>query len=115
LGLGAVGANPNVGTKGVLNINGGTAYINTITNGGSATSAISINGGVLVVSNSICTPAAAVPTFALTNAALHLQVNGVSIATNVLVTNLTANGMNVISLDSIQNVTNQTTLPLICY
>jgi hypothetical protein len=114
--LGFTGSNPNANTRGILNIvGGGTVCANLITNGGSATSAITMNGGTLIVTNRIGSPGAAIPAIAITNAMLGLKVNGANNTTNVVAANLIASGLNVLRIDAVENVEGNATIPLISY
>jgi hypothetical protein len=74
-----------------------------------------MNGGMFAVNNTVGTPLAAVSTIALTNVALHLQVSSSPIFTNVVATNFTAAGANIIAIDSAPNLAGQVTFPLISY
>jgi hypothetical protein len=115
LGLGFVGASPNANTRGALNIHGGTAWLNMLTNGGSGASSVTITGGTLGITNSIGMPAAPIPNFSLTNSTLRLQLDANVAATNVVVSNLTANGANIVAIDLIQNVSSPATFALFSY
>ena len=77
-------------TSGILNIQGGTAMVNAITVGAvSTTNNIILNGGTLILSNTIASPAKGLLTLATTNSTLQLNVTGI---TNVVTTNLMVGG-----------------------
>ena len=85
--------------SGTLNINGGTVLANRIISGG-GNSTITLNGGMLIVTNTTGTPAAPITTFNIANATLGL--NPSSSTTNIIVTTCnpsgTANTLNILSL-----------------
>lgn len=99
---------------GALNINGGTVLANGIT-AGSGISTIVMNNGALALTNAAGSSASRIGTFAVTNSALHLNPNGSTMVTNIVVNNLIASGVNTITIDSVANVGNATTFPLIAY
>jgi len=76
---------------------------------------INLNNGTLILTNTAGSPGARLSAVAITNSILHLTLNGATIATNIVVTNLVAAGLNIISIDSAVNVTNARTFPLIGY
>jgi len=116
IGLGFTGTSPGANTKGTLNISGGSVFANSITNGGSANSAITMSsGGTLVISNSIGAAGSAIPTFSTANSTIHLRLNGNSISTNIFATSFTASGASTITIDTVTNVGSTTTFPLISY
>jgi hypothetical protein len=101
--------------QGTLSVNGGTILANSVIEGNFGLAFINLNNATLVLTNTAGTPANAVSSFALTNSTLHLNLNGSAIATNIVVTNLVASGLNTISIDSAVNVTMAKTFPLISY
>jgi hypothetical protein len=115
LGLGLTGTSVNAASRGLLNINGGTVFANSITNGGSTASAVTVTAGSLVISNTIGTPAAPLPLLNVTNALLHLRVNEASPITNISVGTVSAGGTTTITIDAVQNPGGPTVVPLISY
>jgi hypothetical protein len=87
-------------SSGLLNIQGGVVQANQINVGTYSTNNLVIlNGGTLVVSNTVASPARFLTSFAATNSTLRLNVTGL---TNVCTTNLVAGGgSNVVSLASV--------------
>jgi hypothetical protein len=113
----ALGRNTSTGggiPSGTLSINGGTVIANSII-AGIGTSAIVLNGGALVLTNAAGTPGTAIGAFACTNSTLHLNLNGASVVTNIVVTNLIASGLNTIAIDSAANIGSAVTFPLVSY
>jgi hypothetical protein len=103
-------------TYGTLSINRGTVWANTIVAGAiSGTNSIDIGSGALAVTNTIGTPAAPIANLNLTNAALHLNLDGSSGETNVAANNVTTSGTTTISIDSVSNVTNSQVFHLLSY
>jgi uncharacterized repeat protein (TIGR03806 family) len=100
----------NAFAQGTLNVNGGTVLANQIASGGGVTT-IGLKNGTLVLTNTAKT----ISYFGLTNSILRLNLNGNGIATNIVVTNLVASGLNTIAIDSVTNVTGATNFPLIAY
>lgn len=100
--------------SGTLNIDGGTVNTGSIV-AGAGVSAITLNGGTLFITNTAGTPGAAVSSFALTNSTIHLNLNGASIVTNIVITNLMAGGLNTVDIDSAVNVGGVATFPLLSY
>jgi hypothetical protein len=100
--------------SGTLNVNGGTVRAKTIVAGG-GTSTIAMAGGTLIFTNTAGAPGGGISSLSLSNSTLHLTLNAIAIATNIIVTNLTATGLNTIAFDSIANVSGITTFPLIAY
>jgi hypothetical protein len=77
-------------TSGLLNINNGAVWANSITMGAFATnSAITIANGTLILTNTAGSPTKGLATLTLTNSALQLNVTS---ATNIVVTNLVTGG-----------------------
>jgi hypothetical protein len=77
-------------TTGILNIRNGTVRANLISVGGAnLTNIITMTNGLLVVSNTVATPAKALMTLAMTNSTIQLSATGV---TNISVTNLICGG-----------------------
>jgi len=102
------------GQSGTLNIRNGTVLANAIISGG-GTNAITMNNATLVITNHAGVPGAAIGSFAITNSTLHLSLNGGAISTNLVVSNLVANGISTIVIDAVANVGGATTFPLISY
>jgi uncharacterized repeat protein (TIGR03806 family) len=100
--------------QGTLNINGGTVRANSILNGGGI-AAVTVNNGTLAITNSAGTPAKPLSAISLTNTMLRLRVNGNSVLTNIVVTNLLVSGVNTIRIDALTNVTTTTIFPLFAY
>jgi regulation of enolase protein 1 (concanavalin A-like superfamily) len=114
IALGFSGTNPNANTRAALIIVGGTVLAGSITSS-CANATLALNAGTLFLTNTAGLPSAGIPTIALTNATLHLQLNANSITTNLVATNLIASGVNHLIIDAAQNVTGQITFPLISY
>jgi hypothetical protein len=113
----ALAENTGSGTgvpSGTLHINGGTVIASTIF-AGTGTSVVSLSGGTLIVTNTAGSPGAAIGAFAATNSTLHLNLNGASVVTNIVVANLTASGLNTIAIDSAVNTSGPLTFPLVSY
>jgi hypothetical protein len=103
LGHTVVTSNTVVTGYGMLNVNaGGIAYINAVTAGGPAGATLGntsqrialSGGGVLVLSNSVCTPSARLNTFSMNNSKLtlpSLSLNNTSVP-NIYCTTLTTTG-----------------------
>lgn len=106
------GANASLVT-GSINVTNGTVRGNII--GGGGNSIVNLNGGSLVVSNNVGTPAAPVSVLNIANASLHLKVNGSSTATNIVATAVTTSGTTTITIDSVANVSGPTLIHLIGY
>ena len=102
------------GQSGTLNIRNGTVLANTIVSGG-GTNIITLNNATLAITNRVGTPGLGISLFAITNSTLHLNLNGSAIGTNIVVSNLLANGASTIVIDSVVNVSGSTTFPLIHY
>lgn len=87
-------------TSGILNIQGGTALVNQINVGAaSTTNRVILNGGSLILSNTIASPAKGLLSYATTNATLQVSVTGI---TNIVTTNLVVGGAsNVISAPNV--------------
>ncbi len=114
LGLttGGSGATTN---SGVLNINGGTVYVNRIICGTSGTNAINLNGGTLAVTNTAGTPGAPIMALTLSSGTLQLNVNGSVNVTNMVATNITTSGTTTLKIGSLTSVATNTAYPLISY
>lgn len=104
----------NAFAQGTLNINSGTVRAGDLVAGGGI-SLVAINNGTLILTNTAGSPGSAIQSFAVNNSTLHLNLNGSAIVTNIIVTNLVANGVNTISIDSAVNVSGPVTFPLIRY
>jgi hypothetical protein len=117
LTLGATsGGAGTTNTYGMLNISRGTVWANTIVAGAvSGTNSIGVGSGVLVVTNTVGTSAAPIASLNLTNAALHLNLDGSSTKTNIVANNVVTSGTTTISIDSVENVTNSLVFHLISY
>jgi regulation of enolase protein 1 (concanavalin A-like superfamily) len=115
IALGFTGTNPGASTRASLNINGGSVFANSITNGGSGNSSVTLNNAALFVTNNAGLLTSAIPNFAMTNSVLHFRVDANFVATNIIATNFTAGGVNTIAIDSARNVTSQIVFPLISY
>src|SRR5205823_44025 len=76
----------NAFAQGTLKINGGTVLANGIAAGGGI-STITMNNGTLALTNTAGSTAKAISTFAITNSILHLNLNGATSSTNIVVTN----------------------------
>jgi hypothetical protein len=74
-----------------------------------------VNNGTLVVSNTAGAPANAIATVTVASSTLHFQLNGSTVVTNLVTTNLIASGVNAITIDSIASLGNVTTFPIISY
>jgi hypothetical protein len=77
-------------TSGILNINNGTVWANSVSMGAFATnSLITMTNGTLILTNTAGTPAKGLTTLTLTNSTLQLNIAS---ATNIVVTNLVTGG-----------------------
>jgi hypothetical protein len=77
-------------TSGILNVNNGTVWANSISMGAFATnSLITMTNGTLILTNSAGSPAKGLATLTLTNSALQLNITS---ATNIVATNLVTGG-----------------------
>ena len=104
----------NAWAEGTLNLNGGSVLANRIVAGGGRSTISSVNG-TLVVTNAAGTPASPLGALNLTNSTLHLNVDGAILSTNIAARSVSAGGLNLITIDSLNNVTNAVTFPLISY
>src|SRR6185369_14113879 len=102
------------GTRGTLNVNGGTVSANAIVSAG-GTAEIALNNGTLELAGTAGTSAAPLTILDTTNSIFHLNLNGSAAATNIVATTLNASGFNVIVIDSATGVTGTQTFPLIGY
>ena len=103
-------------TYGTLNISRGTVLANSIVAGaGSGTNTIGVGSGVLVATNTIGTSATPIGNLNLTNAALHLNLDGSAAETNIVANNVVTGGTTTISIDSVTNVTNSQVFHLLSY
>ena len=103
-------------TYGTLNISRGTVLANSIVAGaGSGTNTIGVDSGVLVATNTIGTSATPIGNLNLTNAALHLNLDGSAAETNIVANNVVTGGTTTISIDSVTNVTNSQVFHLLSY
>ncbi len=101
--------------QGTLNVNGGTVIASKIVAGNFGLAFINLNNGTLVVSNTAGAPANAIATVTVASSTLHFQLNGSTVVTNLVTTNLIASGVNAITIDSIASLGNVTTFPIISY
>jgi hypothetical protein len=102
--------------SGILNLNGGTFTVGgNIVNGGGGSSFVNVSSGTLVLSNQAGAASSPLSALNLTNASLHLSVNGSALLTNIVVTTVSASGTSVITIDTITNVSASATIPLISY
>ncbi|MEI9960788.1 MAG: hypothetical protein WDM76_06550 [Limisphaerales bacterium] len=101
--------------QGILSINNGTLSVAGNIFGGGGNSILNVSGGTLVLSNKAGATGFPLTALNLTNAALHLNVNGSSPTTNIVATTVGASGTTIITIDSITNVFNSITIPLISY
>jgi pectin methylesterase-like acyl-CoA thioesterase len=90
-----------INTSGILSIRDGAVLANTISVGGaSATNAITMTNGLLVLTNTLASTSRALSTLATTNSTLQLNVTGASAI--IAVTNLvTAGATNIINPSSV--------------
>ncbi|HSY18566.1 MAG TPA: PQQ-dependent sugar dehydrogenase [Candidatus Acidoferrales bacterium] len=102
------------GQSGTLNIRNGTVLANSIVSGGGS-NAITMLNATLAITNRAGTPGFGLRSFAITNSTLHLNLNGLAIGTNLVVSNLVANGTSAIVIDGVANVSGVITFPLISY
>jgi hypothetical protein len=98
--------------QGTITVNNGLLAVNRLM-AGNGTSTIVISNSTFALSNAMT--GSGLSRLSLTNAQLRLSINGSAAAANILVTNLVAASMNTIAIDSITNVSSDTTLPLISY
>jgi uncharacterized repeat protein (TIGR03806 family) len=114
----ALAVNTSTGTGlpiGIVNIRGGTLAASSIVAGsGSSVLAVS-SSGTLAITNRAGTPAAPLSTLALTNAVVHLRINGAAVTTNIVAASVNAGGLNTIQIDAVANVNTPMTFPLISY
>jgi hypothetical protein len=117
LTLGATsGGAGTTNTYGALNINRGTVLANAIVAGaGSGSNSIAVGNGTIVVTNTLGTPAVPISTLRLTNAAIHLNLDGASPGTNIVATTVTTSGSTTITIDSLSNVMNFAVFHLMSY
>jgi hypothetical protein len=101
--------------QGTLNVNGGSFAVAGNIVGGGGTSTLNVIGGTLVLSNQAGIVGSPLTAVNLTNAILHLNINGNSPATNIVATAVRAGLTNFITIDAITNVIGATTIPLISY
>lgn len=102
------------GTRGTLNVNGGTVSATAITSAG-GTGIIALNNGTLELAGTAGTPAAPVTTLNTTNSIFHLNLNGSAVVTNIVASTLNANGFNFIIIDTAINVTATQRFPIFGY
>jgi hypothetical protein len=111
-----IGGAGTTNTYGTLNVNRGTVLANAILAGaGSGPNSIAITNGVLVLTNAMGTSAAPINSLGLTNAWLHLNLNGASNVTNIVATTVVPSGTTKITVDSVINVTNSQVFHLLSY
>ena len=112
-------SHPGTGTFN-LNANGIAQVYCSITKAAAANNSgtVNINGGTLImeaVADTVGTPAIPIDTLNLATANIHLNVNGLSIGTNIVATTVTSSGTTTITIDSVVGLTGTTTFPLISY
>jgi uncharacterized repeat protein (TIGR03806 family) len=100
--------------SGTVNLNGGILVANTIV-AGSGASALTLNHGTLILTNTAGSSAARLGTFTTSGATLRLRLNGSSLGTNICAATLNASGATSIVIDSVVNVSGMTTFSLISY
>jgi hypothetical protein len=100
--------------QGTLNINGGVVQTPNIVAGGGL-STVALNSGTLILTNTAGAPGAALSALNLANSTLRLRLDGAAILTNIVVTNLTATGLNTLAFDAVANVAGVTYFPLLAY
>ena len=100
-------------TSGALNITNGTVFANNIAVGG-GTGRIALNGGSLVVSNTLGLPSAPLSALAISHGA-SLQFAVTNLQTNAVTTSLTSDNTGIINISALPIVLNYpTSFPLIC-
>jgi hypothetical protein len=99
-------------TLGALNVSGGTVAAGNIVGGAGSSNTITISSGALLLTN---TAGPGIAAFSLTNSALHFNLNGAAGVTNLVVSNLTAVGLNTVWVDSVTNFSASNTFHLIGY
>jgi hypothetical protein len=104
----------NGNASGSLNITNGTAQANTITAGG-GNSAINLNAGTLIVTNTVGTPGVPLTSLNLSGGTLQLNVNANGSETNIVATTVNVNGTTTINIASLSNPNGTTQTPLISY
>lgn len=103
-------------TAGTLNISGGTVQANAIAAGiNGAASTITLQSGMLVITNFAGTPAAPLTTLNLNGGTLQLDVNGNALVTNIVATTISPSGTTTINIGAIANGLGLTTIPLMSY
>jgi hypothetical protein len=112
--VGGNGASTTSYAQGTLNVAGGTVLANRITGGGGRSTMV-LNNGTLVLTNTAGAPGSAIANLILNGSTLRLRANAAAIVTNLVATNLTAGGVTIIDLDTVQNVTGPVTFPLVSY
>jgi beta-mannanase len=100
---------------GTLNLNGGTFMVAGNIAGGGGASTVNVNGGILVLAGRAGASGSPLTALNLTNAFLHLNLNGNLAAANIVATTVAASGTTVLTVDSITNVSGTTALPLVSY
>ena len=113
LAKGVTSISPAV-VQGTLNVRNGTLAANRILNGG-GNARITLTNATLFLTNGAGVPSRGITTFNLTNSTLHVTLDGNSVGTNMVVTNLIASGISLIAIDSVSNVASTINFPLFSY
>jgi hypothetical protein len=100
--------------QGVLNVNGGTAQLNSVTNNG-GTSLVTVNAGTLILGGAMGSAARPITILGVTNASLHLSLDANLPTTNIFAVTLNAGGVTSINFDSLANVSGTNRFTLIKY
>ena len=113
--IGTTEASPTTGT---LNITGGSVLAGTIAadTNNVGQSSISLNGGLLAVTNTAGSPASPLTTLTLSGGTLQLMnVNGALTSTNIVATTINASGTTTVNIGSIVNGLGNLQIPIISY
>ena len=108
--------NGGVASKATLNINGGTARANSITNGGGLTADITVTSGTLALTNEAGTASSPILNFTVGDSKILLPVDPARtnmFVSNLMVTSTTNNTISILSLPAITSFPAQ--YPLISY
>jgi len=100
---------------GTLNLKGGTFNVGGNLSSGGGASVVTVTGATLVLSGQAGATGQPLSILSLTNASLHLIVNGGSTATNIVATTVNAGGTTGISIDTVTNVHGTVVIPLVSY
>ncbi len=100
--LGHINSGGTNATRGILTINGGSVFANTIF-GGRVTNTVSVNSGILAVTNTLGSPGAGIANLSLINSTF--EVTPAAGAPAAVVTNLTTGGANQIGILSLPAIT----------